>query len=331
MIVLAEVLGTTIVAAVIAYAVLGGADYGGGILDLLSRGPRAEARREAIAHAMGPVWEANHVWLIFVIVLLFTAFPPAFAMLSVTFFWPFHLALVGIVLRGAAFVFRAYAPISARAQLAWSRVFGGASAVTPLLLGSTLGAVSTGSMQWISPFAIATGLLAVALCAWVAAVYLSWETRGELREDFRRSALAAWLVAGVISIATLILARVEAPRLWDGLVSARVGSVIAIGILLAPMSLTALWTRRFGAARVLAAAQVAILLLGWAIAQWPFIIFPTMTLEQAAAPEATLRAVASTLPFGLGVLLPSLWFLFRVFKSPLASEAAPRVPERQDV
>ena len=131
-------------AALVAYALLGCADFGGGVWDLLSSGPRAADQRRHIAQAIGPVWEANHVWLIFLIVVLFTCFPAAYAAASVALFWPFHLILVGIVLRGASFVFRAYGSSAAAAQRTWSRIFGIASAITPLLLGACLGAISNG-------------------------------------------------------------------------------------------------------------------------------------------------------------------------------------------
>ncbi len=313
-------------ASLVAYALLAGADFGGGIWDLLSYGPRAGAQRRQIAEAIGPVWEANHVWLIFLIVLLFTCFPLAYATVSIALFWPLHLVLVGIVLRGAAFVFRAYGSPTAAAQMAWSRVFGAASAVTPLLLGICLGAVSEGrvragnltvsggSAAWLGPFPLMTGALALLLCTYLAAVYLAWEADGALREDFRRRALITWLVAGFVSLLTLALTRQEAPRLWEALTSARAGWVVLAGVLLAPASAIALWRGRFWEARVLGAAQVALLLIGWALAQWPYLVYPDLTLAGSAAPRATLVAALATLPFGLGVLVPSLWFLFRVFK-----------------
>jgi len=324
---LPEIVGLVAMAALLAYTVLGGADFGGGIWDLLARGPRAAEQRAVIAQAMGPVWEANHVWLIFVIVILFTAYPAAFAALNVALFWPLHLLLVGVVLRGAAFVFRAHGHEAAGAPLGWGRIFGAASAITPVLLGACLGAVSTGRIRvrhgvvlpgsewaWLSAFALATGLLTLAICAYLAAVYLTLETEGEVREDFRRRALAMWVLGGVISIGTLLLAAVEAPRLWQGLMLTRRGVVVLLGILLAPASALALWQRRFGWARALAAAQVCMLLAGWALAQWPYIVYPDLTLHGAAAPAATLRALLATLPVGLALLIPSLVLLFVVFK-----------------
>ena len=335
---LPELLGLVAMVALIAYAVLGGADFGGGVWNLLARGSRGEEQRRAIAVAMGPVWEANHVWLIFLIVILFTAFPLAFAALSVAFFWPFHLVLAGIVLRGAAFVFRAHGRAAAGTPLGWGAVFGAASVITPLLLGACLGAVSTGQIRaiggivqsgvqwaWIGLFPLATAVLALVVCAYLAAVYLTLETEGELREDFRRRALIIWLIAGVVSLGTLLLAYSEAPHLWEELM--RFPAILAVlaGVIVAPAAVFALWRRHFELARVLAVGQVALLLIGWGLAQRPYIIYPDISLSGSAAPPATLIFVLWTLPFGLALLLPSLWFLFVVFKgrNPAAEERYP--------
>jgi cytochrome d ubiquinol oxidase subunit II len=309
------------------YALLAGADFGAGLWDLFSTGPRRHEQRARIAEAIGPVWEANHVWLIFVIVLLFTCFPPAYAAASTALFWPLHLVLGGIVLRGAAFVFRAYGATGASTQATWGHVFGSASIATPVLLGMCLGAVSAGRIRigsggvvdapigaWLSPFPAAVGVLTLLLFAYLAAIFLAWESAGAVRDDFRRRAVIAWVAAGVLSLGTLWLARAEAPRLWEGLLSIPAVLFVAVGIVLAPVSLLALWRAHFSAARILAGLQVTALLGGWAAAQWPYLIYPDLTIAAAAAPEPTLRFVAWGLPFGAVVLVPSLWYLFAVFK-----------------
>ena len=314
---LATLLALVTFASLVAYAVLAGADFGAGIWDLLSFGKRRTAHREALAHAIGPVWEANHVWLIFLVVLLFTCFPAAYAQASVALFWPLHLVLIGIVLRGAAYVFRAYAAGSDATRDAWGGVFGASSAVTPILLGTCLGALSTGDpYRWYEPFPIATGVLALAICAYLAAVYLAWESHdAQLRDDFRRRALVVWWMAGAASFAVLLLARSEAPRLWAGLTSPPAILFIAGGSLLAPISFGALRGGRFTLARYTCVAQIVALLAGWGAAQWPYLIYPDVTVMNAAAPASTLALTAWTLPFGLGALFPALWFLFRVFKA----------------
>ena len=299
----------------IAYAIFGGADFGGGVWDALATGPRRAAQRRAIAHAMGPVWEANHVWLIFVIVLLFSCFPRAFSRYVDGLFVPLHLALVGITLRGAAFVFKKHAhDFHPRLQDALGVAFSASSVVTPALFGMCLGAVSTGDPSaWTSPLALATGLAAVSLCAYQAAVFLAHATEGELAEDFRRRAIGASICVVLGSLATLPFLAPTAPHLFAGLTHGRGLVVFAAAIVSGAASLGALWTRRFAVARVASSAQVTALLGGWGLAQYPYALYPTLTLREAASPEPTLRFVLWTLPFGLALLAPSLWLLFRVF------------------
>lgn len=329
------VVAVVLMLALTAYAVLGGADFGGGVWDLLARGPRAEAQRQAIARAMGPVWEANHVWLIFALVLLFTAFPRAYSSLGVALFVPFHLVLAGIVLRGAAFVFRAPAATAAGPQRAWASVFGAASTITPFLLGATLAAVSSGGIRvdadgtvtvdavyaWFSPFSLLVGALTVALFAYLAAVYLTVETRGALQEDFRRRALGAGLAVAVLAAVLLPLAPRTAPHLWE-LLSERGRPLVAAGAALAALSAWLVWRRRFLLARVAAVAEVVVLLWGWALGQWPYLIYPDVTVFNAAAPDPILRFALWVTPVGLLILIPSLWLLFAVFKgdNPQADE-----------
>lgn len=318
--------GAVLLLGVILYALLGGADFGGGIWDLLARGPRAGAQRTAISRAIGPVWEANHVWLIFVIVVVFTAFPPVFAALSTALYVPFSLALLGIVFRGAAFVFRAHAPDVAWAQAAWGRVFAIASTLTPALFGMAAGAVASGEIRvtegevisgywspWLAPFPVVIGLLALVTCAYLAAVYLTLETTGPLQEDFRRRALGAGAVFTGLALVALPLARSEAPRIWQGLTAEAI-VVLPLAFGAAGLSGLAVWARRFHLARPAAAAAVATLLAGWALAQYPYLVVPDLTFEESAAPDATLRALLVVLGLGSAVLVPSLWLLFSVFK-----------------
>jgi cytochrome d ubiquinol oxidase subunit II len=321
------------IVALVAYAVLGGADFGGGVWDLFASGPRHNEQRDAIARAMGPVWEANHVWLIFVIVIIFSAFPAAFEALSIALFVPFHLVLLGIILRGAAFVFRAYSPQSARgpeitpAMRAWGTMFGAASVVTPVLLGMCLGAVSSGAIRvsdeavtvvggipWLTPVALLMGSLALALCAYLAAVFLANEAVDVLREDFRTRALLAGTAVVALSGIALPLVYREARQLWDGLVGGPATAVFVPGIVAALLSGWWLKQRHYRLARFSAVVQVVCLLVGWAIARSPYIIYPDVTLESAAAPLSTLRFILWSTPFGMALLLPSLWYLFRVFK-----------------
>ncbi len=333
---LEEVVAGVVLLAAIAYAVFAGADFGGGVWDMFATGPRRDQQREAIAHAMGPVWEANHVWLIFIITLLFTAFPPAFAALSVGLFTMFHLVLVGITLRGAAFVFRAYGPRVGRLSGRWGYIFGISSIITPVLLGMCLGSISAGGLRviggqvqiegtppWIAPISLAMGALALSICAYLAAVYLTIETTGELQADFRKRALLAGTVVVALSVLTVPLLYLEARHLWDGLISIQAAPVIAVGVAAALASGWALLYSRFRLARLATIVQVTFLLTGWALAQRPYLIYPDITLSEAAAPPATLKFILYSLPFGMAILLPSLWFLFKVFKGDQPGLAQP--------
>jgi cytochrome d ubiquinol oxidase subunit II len=316
--------------AALAYALLGGADFGGGVWDFFAFGPRRQEQRTAIANAMGPVWEANHVWLIFLIVILFTAFPPVYATLSTALFVPFHLILLGIVLRGAAFVFRAYGARAGTAITAtertWGVVFGISSTITPLLLGACMGAVASGAIRvteqgvqttavpWLTPMSLLTGVLALALCAYLAAVYLTIETEGELQRDFRRYALLSGTATVGLSIIALPLMRREAPHLWEGLLSARAWPILMAGVIAALLAGWALRQSRFKLARGAAIVQIAMLLGGWMAAQYPYIVYPDLTIASAAAPAASLQFFLIALPIGFALLGPSLYLLFKVFK-----------------
>ena len=210
--ILALVVAGLIMLAVNAYVVLGGADFGAGVWDLLARGPRAAAQREAIAEGIGPIWEANHVWLIFVVVLLFSCFPPVFAHLSVVLHIPLTVMLIGIVLRGSAFTFRAYDATDSMVQRQWGRIFAVSSTITPVLLGMCVGALVSGALAvpteasfvarfitpWWSTFTLTIGGLGLAVFAFLAAVYLTAEVHDEsLAEDFRGMALWAALAVGL--------------------------------------------------------------------------------------------------------------------------------------
>ncbi len=313
---LADALAAIILASLTAYVLLGGADFGGGVWDLLASGPRQARQRDLIAHAIGPVWEANHVWLILAIVLLFTCFPRAFASIAIALHVPLTLMLIGIVLRGSAFVFQNYGG-------GGGRVFATASLITPVLLGTTVGAVASGAVgewgkgkcdgfyggyiaPWLTPFDLAVGLFALAAFAFLAAVYLTLEAKdAELQEDFRRRAIAAG--AALVAMAVLGLAVFpEAPP-----VNQRVVALTAAAALAAFWSLS---RRRYKRARIAAAAQVTLIVWGWGLAQYPYLVPPVFTISDAAAPDITLKLALIAVLAGAVVLFPSLYYLLRVFK-----------------
>jgi len=327
---LPDLLAGAVVVSLTAYVLLGGADFGGGVWDLFASGPRRDRQRDLIAHAIGPVWEANHVWLILVVVLLFTCFPAAFSRLSIALHLPLTLVLVGIVLRGSAFTFRSYGHDDTAAER-WGRTFAIASLLTPLLLGVAVGAIAAGRVRpptgagfiadyvapWATPFPLSVGLFTLALFAFIAAVYLTLEAEpGELREDFRGRALGAGLAVFLAAALTLLLAGREAPLMWRGLMATPRALAIHLATGVAAVAaLAALYLRRYRLARVAAAAQVVCILWGWAVAQYPWMLPPSLSIADAAAPPITLRLTLGALALGAVVLLPSLAYLFRVFKS----------------
>jgi cytochrome d ubiquinol oxidase subunit II len=309
------------------YALLGGADFGGGVWDLLASGPGREEQRRAVEEAIGPIWEANHVWLILAVVLLFTAFPPVFADYMTSLHLPLILALLGIVLRGSSFAFRSYGARTGPEQRAWGRLFAVASTVTPFALGVCVGSAVSGRAavadgtpvhgfvgSWLAPFPLAVGLFAVTLFAFLAAVYLTVETEGRTREDFRRRALGAGVAAGAAAAVCLLLAREDAPLLWEA-IGRGPGAVAfqAATALAAVGALAALLRRSFRVARALAVVQVSLVVWGWLAAQYPWLVPTDLTVAGAAAPEATLRAVAVALAAGGALVLPAFVYLYRAY------------------
>jgi cytochrome bd ubiquinol oxidase subunit II len=338
---LEAILAGSMVVSLTFYALMGGADYGGGLWDLLASGPRAKAQRELIADAIGPIWEANHVWLILVVVLLFACFPLAFSAIATALHIPLTLMLIGIVLRGSAFTFRTYDHRQDQAQRRWGRLFAIASLVTPILLGVTLGAIASGRVQvakdnavatfissWFAPFPFAVGFFALVLFAFLAAVYLTLETDdAQLREDFRKRALGAAMVVGLMALVVFLLSDTGAPQIRRGLSESWWTWPLQIATgLLALGAMVALWKYKFRLARFCAAGQVTLILWGWALAQYPYLVEPNINIYNAAAPPATLRLVLIALLAGALLLLPSFYYLFRVFKGGAASQATSRLP-----
>jgi cytochrome d ubiquinol oxidase subunit II len=332
----ADLLGGAILVALVCYAVFAGADFGGGIWDLLASGRRKREQRALIEHAIGPIWEANHVWLILVIVVLFTGFPAAFAAVSTTLFVPLTLLLIGIVLRGAAFTFRAYSgrdPVQAR----WGLVFSGSSVVAPLLLGAIVGAIASGRLRvsadgmplsppgaWLGAFPAAVGTFACALFAFLAAVYLTVEAQGELQEDFRRRALVAGVAVFLAAMAAAVVSWREAPLVFAGLTARGWSLPLHLGTAAAGgASFAGLLTRRYRLARLAAAAQAGLIVLGWGASQYPYLVVPDVTISSASAPRQTQVLLLAALGVGALTLLPSLWLLFRVFKGRRPAGSAP--------
>jgi cytochrome bd ubiquinol oxidase subunit II len=307
-----------------AYAVFGGADFGAGMWDLVAGGAeRGERPRDLIDRAITPVWEANHVWLIFCLVVLWTGFPRAFAAIASTLVVPLGLAAVGIVLRGSGFAFR-----HAVDTLAHRRVFGAtfaiSSLITPFFMGAAVGGIAAGRVpasgtgdrvtSWTGPLSLVVGALFVVACAYLAAVFLTVDARAhghpELERYFRLRALGSGALAGALALAALPVLHSHAHPIYDRLVDQALPLVIVSAVAgVAVMSLLAL--RRPGA-RPFAVLAVACVLWGWAVAQYPFLLPRSLTIGAGAAPSGALTALAVV--FGAAVLLvaPSLALLYRL-------------------
>jgi cytochrome d ubiquinol oxidase subunit II len=319
---------------VTAYALFAGADFGAGFWDLLAGGPvRGAAQRKLIEHVIGPVWEANHVWLIFVIVILWTGFPEAFAAITSSLYVPLTLVAVGIILRGAAFAFR-----KAVTGLALERLFGAtfaaSSVITPFFLGTVAGAVASGRVpagiaeahpvrSFVNPTSVLGGVLAVVTCAYLAAVYLTADAlRGgdsTLVEAFRRRALISGAVAGVVVLGGIFVLETDAPELFDGLTN-RGRPLVAISAATGIASLAAVWQRRFVVARVASAAAVTAVLWGWAAGQYPYLLAGEVTIAEAAAAPVTLRAVLWALGVGSVLVVPALVALYAMAQQEPAAD-----------
>ncbi|HVD22334.1 MAG TPA: cytochrome d ubiquinol oxidase subunit II [Lapillicoccus sp.] len=306
------------------YAIFGGADFGAGIWDLTAGGPaRGRRPRDVIEHSIGPVWEANHVWLIFVFVVLWTCFPEAYASIMLTLFVPLTIAALGIVLRGAGFAFR-----KAVTQLRHQRIFGGAFAISSVLVpycfGAVAGGIASGRVpaggaagdpwnSWVNPTSIVVGVLAVCVVAYVAAVLLTWDA-GRLSDEhmvayFRIRAVGAAIVAGAVALVGLFVLRSDARYIFDGLTS-RALALVVLSALAGVAAFLLLRGRPRRGARIAALVASGALVLAWGVAQWDYLLPETLTVAQAAAPTATITAVLVAAVIAALVLTPAFAFLY---------------------
>jgi len=314
----AEVPALLILAGMTAYTVLAGADFGAGLWTLLAAGPSAQAMRDHARHAMGPVWEANHVWLIFVLVICWTGYPVAFGSIASTLAAPLLIAAIGIIFRGAAYALRGQG-----ASRPAENLFAVSSVLTPFALGTAVGAIALGRVpvgnaagnlvtSWLNPGPVLIGVLAVAFSGYLAAVYLAADARRDagpaLAAAFRHRALAAGLVSGGLALAGLLV--LNSPTL--PLTSDPAVAVVAVSGAAGLATLALCWWSRFGLARLTAAVAVAAVADGWAAAQAPRLL-PGLTVTQAAAGRATLVALTVAVCCGAVVLVPSLALLFTLF------------------
>jgi cytochrome d ubiquinol oxidase subunit II len=324
---LVEVTLAVLLVGLSAYAVLGGADFGAGFWDLTAGGAeRGAPLRAMVKRAMGPVWEANHVWLIFVLVVFWTAFPKAFGPVMETLYVPLFLAAVGIIFRGAAFALRGEAATTSEAR-ALGATFALSSVIVPFCLGAAIGGIASGRVpvgaeagdpitSWTGPTSIFVGLLTIAVGAYLAAVFLAADSRSAGEEDlvprFRARALGAAAVAGALAVGGLFVVREDAPALYDGLTSGGGLAMVVLSAVAGLVTLALVWNRRFALARWTSAVAVGAIVAGWGFAQRPDFLPGALTLNEAAAGNDTLVPLLISLAVGALVLVPSLVLLFRL-------------------
>jgi cytochrome d ubiquinol oxidase subunit II len=308
------------------YTVLAGADFGAGLWQLIAgRGPKAARIRDHAHDSMAPVWEANHVWLIFVITVVWTAYPAALGSIASTLSVPLFIAAIGIIFRGAAYALRAGTPTPRQLRVI-DTVFSLSSILTPFALGAAVGGIAsrrvpvgnaTGHLfsSWLNPTSILVGALAVVTAAYLAAVYLSADAvrvgEPDLAREFRARALAAGSLAGPIALGGLAVLHSDAHPLYHHLVNGDGQAALIVSILAGIATLTLVWRSRFELARYTSALAVAAIVAGWALAQRPTFL-PGLTIHQAAASHDTLVAVVVAVIAGAAILFPSLGLLFRL-------------------
>lgn len=321
---LADAVAIVLFFGITAYAIFGGADFGAGFWDLIAGGAkRGERPRALIDHSIGPVWEANHVWLIFCLVVLWTAFSEAFASITLTLFVPLTLAAFGIVLRGSSFAFRK-AVFRTSDRRNFGAAFASSSVLVPYCMGAVAGAIASGRVpaggkagdpwsSWFNPTSIVGGILAVTVCAYLSAVYLTWDAKrlddGPMEAYFRRRAIGSGVVAGVVAFVGIFVFKSDSSYLFDGLTSRALPLVILSG-LCGVGSLVLLVRRSQHGARLASVGAVVSVVIGWGVAQWPYILPESLEVSQAAAPSGTLEAVLVVFALAAVTILPALALLY---------------------
>jgi cytochrome d ubiquinol oxidase subunit II len=319
---LATVVAVAMFLGVIAYALFGGADFGSGFYDLTAgSGEDGAQLRTLVDHSIGPVWEANHVWLIYILVIWWTGFPSAFAAATTTLFIPLMLALTGIVLRGASFAFRKYSATMTQARL-FGAIFAGSSLITPFFLGTVAGAIASGRVpvngygdrvhSWLNPTSVVGGLLAVLTCVFLAGVFLTADASraGDtvLAEKLRRRTLTVAILTGLVVFAGLYPIMRDAPTLARGLLT-HASPLLAIAGLAGVVATVLLYRRRYSAARFPAAAAVGAVITGWGVGQYPWMLVDEMTIKDAAGADATLAGLLVVVGLAGVIVLPALGYL----------------------
>jgi cytochrome d ubiquinol oxidase subunit II len=340
---MSDTVAVVLLVALAAYAVFGGADFGAGFWDLTAGSPDRGARpRELIERSIGPVWEANHVWLIFIFVVTWTAFSEAYASIMLTLFVPLTIAALGIVLRGSSFAFRK-SVVTLRNRRLFGAGFAASSVLVPYCMGAVAGGIASGRVpaggqagdpvdSWINPTSVVTGVLAVTAVAYLAAVYLVWEARrasdAELAEYFRRRALVSAVVVAVVGAIGMVVLHDDAPYVFDGM-TGRALPVVILGVVCGFGALVLLARDATRGARALAVLAVAGLVFAWGVAQWPYLLPESLTVSDAAAPSGTLNALVVTVVLAVLIVGPGFVLLYVLAqRGVLPEEGVPDAADR---
>jgi cytochrome bd ubiquinol oxidase subunit II len=322
---LASVVAVAMFLGVVAYALFAGADFGSGFYDLTAGfDERGSELRTLVDTSIGPVWEANHVWLIYILVMWWTGFPKTFAAATTTLFIPLSLALTGIVLRGASFAFRKYSATFAQARL-FGVIFAASSVITPFFLGAAAGAIASGRVpadgygdligSWVNPTSLVGGCLAVVTCVFLAGVFLTADAAraGDtvLAERMRARTLAVGVAAGVVVFAGLYPISHDAPTLSQGL-RTTAAPLLALAAVSGVATLVLLHRRRYSMARVPAVAAVASVVTGWGVGQYPWLLVDQVTIDDGAGADATLVGLLIVVGLAGVIVLPALIYLLRL-------------------
>jgi cytochrome d ubiquinol oxidase subunit II len=340
---MSDMAAVVLLTALAAYAVFGGADFGAGFWDLTAgSADRGAPRRALIERSIGPVWEANHVWLIFIFVVSWTAFSEAYASIMLTLFVPLTIAALGIVLRGASFAFRK-SVVTLRTRRLFGAAFAISSVLVPYCMGAVAGGIASGRVpaggragdavdSWINPTSVVTGVLAVVSVAYLAAVYLVWEARRdddtELAEYFRRRAVVSAVLVAVVGAVGMVVLHGDAPYVFDGM-TGRALPVVIVGVVCGLGALVLLARDVSRGARVLAVLAVAGIVVAWGVAQWPYLLPESLTVSDAAAPSGTLQALVVTVVLAVLIVVPGFVLLYALDQRRLLpEEGVPDVADR---
>ncbi|MER6437589.1 MULTISPECIES: cytochrome d ubiquinol oxidase subunit II [unclassified Streptomyces] len=322
---LSDVVALVMFVGVVAYALFGGADFGAGFWDLTAGGAeRGKKPRHLVDLSIGPVWEANHTWLIYCLVMLWSGFPTAFAAITTTLYVPLLLAALGIVLRGAGFAFRKVSVRTPQQRLNGT-LFAASSVLTPYCFGSIAGGIASGRVptggngdaftSWLNPTSVLGGVLAVVSCAYLAAFYLAAAAHrlddADLERYFRDRALLAGAVAGAVSVAGIFVLRTDAPRLFHQL-SHQGLPLMVLAALCGVAGMAGAGLGRRAGRREIAALAIAAVVVGWGVAQYPFLLGTHLRIHAAAAPDTTLAVLLGVACVAALIILPSLILLFRL-------------------